>query len=314
MPLVLGGGIVRDAIMGGQPNDIDVWLPSECHIRNAQEAQAWVTAIFGVSCDIIFSGPENVEEAGEGYRDMSNHWVLEFSLHGFKVNLMRTMTPWVEGDPAAFFRGVMRNFDIDLCMFFLALEREGIHTPYVIMPRHLQRQLEGVNGVTPQIRQFCWNGHRLDTMSDARRTMRSDKMHQKFPGLGPEGTIEVDEIEPQVVTIAWLMTKMEYFPFPPAPPRDTMTAYGSSRDGLHPTTEAMRAELRAALSGVRADLMWIDEAAPIAPQEEDPNAAPLPPPPQMTNLGVGGWLTITPEMLAEANARITRTPDGHIEW
>uniref|UniRef100_A0AAU6W0L3 Poly A polymerase head domain-containing protein n=3 Tax=unclassified bacterial viruses TaxID=12333 RepID=A0AAU6W0L3_9VIRU len=294
-PVVIGGGIVRDGIMGGESNDIDVWLPSNINITSPQQLQGWAEARFGAAVSIIFNGPENVEQEGEGYRDMSNHCVLEFTnARGFRINLMRTMTPWVQGEPQVFFRGVMRNFDIDLCMFFIAFppESRGIHVPYVVMPQHLVDQLNSELGVMRSIRQFCWNSYRLETMSPARKTMRSEKMHAKLHLRPADGRISVIDIEPTVVSVSWIMSKIEYFPLPRLPV--TMTV--------------------------------------LAVDEEVPNAAPLPPPVQITanprngmslqelRMGTNDrWIpgVIRPEVqeaLNRAFARIQHTPDGHIAW
>lgn len=282
-PAVIGGGVVRDGIMGGQPNDIDVWLPSNINITSTEGLRLWCRDAFNTPVEVIFNGPENVHQDGEGYRDMSNHCVLEFTnMFGFKINIMRTMTPWVDGDPSAFFRGVMRNFDIDLCMFFVAFgyETYGTNTPYVIMPRHLVNQLTSNYGVMP-IRQFCWNRFRLENMSDARRTMRSEKMHSKFTGLSPHhGLLFVEEIEPQVVTVAWLMSKIEFFPYPanvPLPRVAVSDTIGVSRVFTDPERGPQR------LRGFEYTFIAYDEATnTIVPEEDDPNAAPLEQPPQVT--------------------------------
>lgn len=283
--------MVRDGIMGGRPNDIDVWLPSNINITSTEGLRLWCRDAFNAPVEVIFNGPENVHQDGEGYRDMSNHCVLEFTnMFGFKINIMRTMTQWVDGDPSAFFRGVMRNFDIDLCMFFVAFgyETYGTNTPYIIMPRHLVNQLNDTTGITNRIRQFCWNRFRLDTMSDSRRAMRSEKMHSKFTGLGPEGTIEVNEIEPQVVTVAWLMTKMHFLPYPANVPLSRVSFGGTMV--LSTTGSDCRFSYRITPSifsgmfrGFETTFIAYDEATnTIVPEEDDPNAAPLEQPPQVT--------------------------------
>lgn len=306
---MIGGGVVRDGIMGGQPNDIDVWLPSNINITSTEELRIWCRDAFVAPVEVVFSGPENVDQDGEGYRDMSNHCVLEFTdMRGFNINIMRTMTVWNNEDPSAFFRGVMRNFDIDLCMFFVAFgyEEQGIHTPHVIMPRHLVVQLNDTTGITYQIRQFCWNAHRLENMSDARRAMRSEKMHSRFMNLGPEGTIQVEEIEPQVVTVSWLMRKMQFFPFPvlPAVPET------SNRDTIGLSTGRLSYTFNPFM-GQRIDFMVHDEAQIVAELDEDPNAAPLPQPAQIT--GQREEYTPTPEQIRVLRT-VRMTQDGNIDW
>lgn len=297
-PAVIGGGVVRDGIMGGQPNDIDVWLPSNINITSTQDLRVWCEGVFQSNTQVIFSGPENVEQEGEGYRDMSNHCVLEFNdLRGFKINIMRTMTQWSNDDPSAFFRGVMRNFDIDLCMFFVAFGYEtiGIHTPHVIMPRHLVAQLNDTTGVTNRIRQFCWNLHRLENMSDARMDMREAKMYSKFQDLGPAGRIPVSEIEPQVVTVSWLMTKIHFFPMPViaavpgAPTRVTMELsahpfVGISIGRVGRLNSELNTRTLPSMRGQGHTVMYFDDVFhnPEVSPEEDPNAEPLAPPPQIT--------------------------------
>lgn len=242
-PLTLGGGIVRDLILGGQPNDIDIWLPSNGHIQDANEMMRLISAIFNVPVQLIFSLNAQEGAEAENYRDVSNYWVLEFVVDGFRFNVMRTMVAWT--NPQSFYDGLMQNFDLDICMFFMAFHTDintEIHQwrKHVIMPQHLVEDLRyglRVNFLT-------WNRWRMNQTSPERKRLRLEKMNARYEfDEGDAGAIGREELVATPVKLSWLLTKLHLMPLPKVPERETME---------------------------------------VLAEEDDPNVAPLPTPTQVT--------------------------------
>ena len=222
-PMVLGGGIARDALMGGVPVDVDVWLPSNFNpesdaYRNVDEFSDLMRAeslTSGVQPQIVFEGPQdlNPEHDPNNYRDMSNHWVIEFDHGPVKFNIMRTMTQWT-GDSQAFFTSIMQNFDIDLCMMFVAAipTVDGFFDnpiDTIILPNTIADDL--ANSVA--IDTFRWNRFRWDTTSVRRRDFRRDKVISRYRVT--EGIVLPRENFTAVpVPLAFIMENQSLLPFP----------------------------------------------------------------------------------------------------
>jgi hypothetical protein len=239
-PFVIGGGLVRDAIMGGRPNDIDVWLPSnitvpDCDAFCAHLVRTGYGVADGFQGQVIFRGPgsdvreveaepilggfHNAEYNAENYGDVHNHWVIEVEntseefAHP-KVNIMRNMARWT-GDAPAFFTEIMRNFDLDLCMYFIGYMpgQNSINT--VIMPRHLRIGLmsaasNGARTVQTHINEVYWNQARLNNTSEERIRSRVVKMNQKYMLRLPEAIedirmIPTADIVAEPVQLSFLM-------------------------------------------------------------------------------------------------------------
>lgn len=242
-PLTLGGGIVRDLILGGQPNDIDIWLPSNGHIQDANEMMRLISAIFNVPVQLIFSLNAQEGAEAENYRDVSNRWVLEFVVDGFRFNVMRTMVAWTS--PQSFYDRLMQNFDLDICMFFVAFHTNintDVHQwrKHVIMPQHLVEDLR--NGL--QVNFLTWNRWRMDQTSPERKRLRLEKMNARYEfDEGDAGAIDMEDLVATPVKLSWLLTKLHLMPLPKVPERETME---------------------------------------VLAEEDDPNVAPLPTPTQVT--------------------------------
>lgn len=188
-PFVVGGGLIRDAILGGRPSDIDVWLPSNIVLSSpAAFTSALLSAFPEASISVVFqlAGADRNEAFNidplaivddENYGDLNNHWVLEMSVPGQpKVNFMRSLIQWQNHAPQSFFNGIMRAFDIDACMFFVGWMPGQRDINTVIMPQHMIR--------TPSsqfmMNEIYWNQHRLNNTSTARIESRIIKMCTKY--------------------------------------------------------------------------------------------------------------------------------------
>lgn len=206
-PFVIGGGIVRDGILGGRPSDIDVWLPSNITIPDQEEFRQYIVERYPEASSItcIFSGPgahvgPGRAEGGvlaapgdEAYGDVNNHWVFDMQFENLpQVNFMRSMTPW-NNNPQDFFDGLMRAFDIDQCMYFIGYMpgQESVGT--VIMPTHLADRYVGAerspwtpNHIEPRtfaaltLNEVYWNQYRMNQTSANRIDARLRKMIDKY--------------------------------------------------------------------------------------------------------------------------------------
>lgn len=220
-PFVIGGGLIRDALYGGRPNDIDIWLPSNIHVPDVDAFCAHMVNTGygprqGFQGQVIFRGPgSRVEEVTEGifggfnnaehdvgdYGDVHNHWVVEItpapgnpqntvpSADHPRINIMRNMARWT-GDAPSFFTEVMRNFDLDLCMYFVGYMPGQTQVNTVIMPQHL---LEGLRTsfhtnhlAATRMNEVYWNQARLETTSVERILSRVRKMNDKYSVRIPE--------------------------------------------------------------------------------------------------------------------------------
>lgn len=212
-PFVIGGGLVRDALYGGRPNDIDIWLPSNITVPDVDAFCAHMVrrgygADHGFQGQVIFRGPgATVEEVTEGiygnadadaenYGDVHNHWVVEITPapnapqgsmgdHGHpRINIMRNMARWT-GDAPSFFTEIMRNFDLDLCMYFVGWMPGQTNINTVIMPQHLHQSMlqnhrRGNTVAVTRINEVYWNQARMETTSTERIISRVRKMNEKY--------------------------------------------------------------------------------------------------------------------------------------
>ena len=238
-PVIIGGGLIRDALYGGRPNDIDIWLPSNITIPDVDAFCAHLVRTGygpqqGFQGQIIFRGPgsrveevedfphgilggfDNAENDNAGYGDVHNHWVIEIQTapglmtaetpgrNHPKVNIMRNMARW-NGDAPAFFTEIMRNFDLDLCMYFVGYMPGQTSVNTVIMPQHLLDSLTTRrNGRIDiaRLNEVYWNQARLETTSTERILGRIRKMNQKYQSLGLPEDIERISMIPTAEIIA----------------------------------------------------------------------------------------------------------------
>lgn len=219
--MVIGGGIIRDAIMGGVPVDIDVWLPSNVaqNSHDIYDFSRVITDAFpGIRVQHVFEGPRELNPANDpnNYRDMSNHWVVEFDVGTVKFNVMRTMTQWT-GDSAAFFGSVMQNFDIDLCMMFTGAipTGRGFFTEPVtniILPSNIVENLQDGRAIDT----FCWNRFRYEQTNVARRNFRRDKIISRY-GVQEGTVLERAQFIPTPVELTFVLEAQSLLPFPQPP-------------------------------------------------------------------------------------------------
>lgn len=233
-PVIFGGGLIRDGLFGARPGDIDVWLPANItvpHILAGRPPRedptggtfiGHLAASFGINnigpFHTIFNAPAGFNlavpaEAENPYRDMTNHWVVSGQINNFPVQFMRTNVPW-ENDPQDFMNRLMRNFDLDFCMFFLCVERgsESVDTArsteFVIAPNALLDVPDGA-----MWSQLGWNTARNVT-SEARRQARIDKLRGKYffqPGLQD---IAPEDIVAAPIPVGLIFEQMVAYPLP----------------------------------------------------------------------------------------------------
>lgn len=239
-PMVIGGGLIRDAIMGGVPGDIDIWLPANIAIpeggysnlggpTNVGSFASWIrtqmnlpalpATVFAMGGGGTFEQTLGAPVVGHehAYRDVSNHWVVEFNYNGFQINIMRSMVPWT-GDSERFFTRLMQNFDMDLAMFFVGMEipqRSRVFTPpmNVILPSHIVRDLQDE---TP-ILKWNWNQERFQVTSSDRLRVRTTKLNSRYDFEDDPGVIPTAMIVATPVEFSFVMEAQYLFPFPQPP-------------------------------------------------------------------------------------------------
>ena len=248
-PFIIGGGFVRDGLLGGAISDIDIWLPENINIpQPVNQLQMFLGGAADSSDRMIdflvlnhvgsytdttpiFTSPfptlNAVAPDGQAYHDMSNHWVINSSLNGYPLQFMRTNVAW-NGDPSEFMSSLCRNFDIDLCMMFMCIERtaetivESLGSQYIIMPTLIPEFLSNDNQST--LETMIWNEAR-NTTSDARRASRlakmCDKYHVRPVATSALGVVSVDfDVVPASfitaapVPIDFLLSHMDQLPLP----------------------------------------------------------------------------------------------------
>lgn len=232
-PFVVGGGLIRDGFGGARPGDIDIWLPSNITTPDCDAFRQFCIDRFDdveLDARVIFRGPDahggmDLADATAAveYTDVNNHWVFEINTpYGPKVNFMRSMTPWVD-DSQAFFNGLMRAFDLDICMLFMAWEQGQDQTPYVIIPLHMAEWCKtsffGERHVT-RLNMVYWNKLRWDRTSERRTQGRIDKMNSKYEfnlSLDNIHLIETEDIIACPVKVSDMAVWRGYiFPMPTA--------------------------------------------------------------------------------------------------
>lgn len=228
-PFIIGGGLIRDAILGGRPKDIDVWLPTNItHID--------LTAFLGrarhhfpehnVTC--VFEGPgahlapstmnpwagtDILGPDQHAYGDVNNNWVVEMTHPTLPdVNFMRSMTPW-EGQAQPFFNSLMRAFDIDHCMFFVGYMAGQEDCNTVIMPQHMAQAVTSDRIVHGHMNEVYWNQYRMNITSQARIIERVRKMNSKYnlrisENMDTIRRIAVEDIIATPVLLKTLMRKV----------------------------------------------------------------------------------------------------------
>lgn len=248
-PMVLGGGIARDALMGGVPVDVDVWLPSNFNpeVLNLRFVDAFCDLMRAESLtsdrypQIVFEGPNDInpENDPNNYRDMSNHWVIEFDHGPVKFNIMRTMSVW-DGDSQAFFSSIMQNFDIDLCMMFVAAipSVDGFFDnpiDTIILPSSIANDLANDVGITS----FRWNRFRWDTTSVRRRDFRRDKIRSRYQ-VTEGAVLERESFTAVPVPLSFIMENQTLLPFPERPElADVRTTREAESQGFRTRQEVM---------------------------------------------------------------------------
>lgn len=248
-PFVVGGGLIRDGFGGARPGDIDIWLPSNITLPDCDAFRQFCIDRFDdveLDARIVFRGPDahggmdlTLATAAVEYTDVNNHWVFEInSADAPKINFMRSMTPWAD-DSQAFFNGLMRAFDLDICMLFMAWERGEDVTPYVIIPLHMagwcQESFRGERHVT-RLNMIYWNKMRWDRTSEARTTGRINKMNSKYEfnmSIDNIRLIETEDIIACPVKVSDMAVWRGYiFPNPTAAFMDEEATDGSEAGSL----------------------------------------------------------------------------------
>ena len=187
-PFVVGGGLVRDSILGGRPSDIDIWLPSNLQADFTGtdpflvKLHQWAPE--GTEFEVLFRGPDwdgrgasrISDENPAEYGDVANHWVIEVQIPGWpRINFMRSMAYW-SGDSQMFFNSLMRAFDIDHCMFFIGWMNGQSNVNTVIMPEHMLNR----DNRRFRLSELHWDQWRLGSTSAARVESRLIKMYSKY--------------------------------------------------------------------------------------------------------------------------------------
>lgn len=182
--MIIGGGFIRDSILGGQINDIDVWIPSNANASLSRDF---------VGENIIFQNSfSSVQTNGEYTTDISNRFVVESFINGIRINYMKTLYAFESVEQ--YFSALMRNFDNELSMFFMAFDipdnksyttakyKDFITTDRLIVPSCLcEFILDPMNRV--EYYALAVNGQRWETTSQARKQTRLDKMSSRYHGL-----------------------------------------------------------------------------------------------------------------------------------
>ena len=191
-PFVIGGGLIRDAILGGRPKDIDVWLPFNLTIHT--DADFFVSMLRQffprATVSTIFAGPGAygngnqfdpvVDITNGNYGDVNNSWVIEMTHPDLPdVNFMRSLEPW-RNDSQAFFNRLMRAFDIDKCMFFLGYMPGQQDVNTVIIPQHMANGITSGGIARTHLNEVYWNQYRLNITSQQRIMDRITKMNSKY--------------------------------------------------------------------------------------------------------------------------------------
>jgi hypothetical protein len=243
-PFVIGGGLIRDAILGGRPGDIDIWFPANIRIRDPERfLEHILLELQPRRCSIAFNGPPNEDltpgATQSNYGDVNNHWVMEVDLGvAFpKVNIMCSMSVWF-GDAQGFFTDLMQAFDLDMCMFFCAwMPGDPIDTRVVIMPDHLWRLWSGSDSYNPAMGRLTqnslhYNAARANTTSEARIQSRIDKMCSKYCYSWRQSSridvIPQDEILAVPVSLRAVMSRVNRNSGPPYP-----TMANSNHEDIH---------------------------------------------------------------------------------
>lgn len=266
-PFVIGGGLIRDALYGGCPSDIDIWLPSNISIPDIDAFCRHLTLTGygpneGFQGQVLFRGPGStvadplafgapqVAATAENYGDVHNHWVVELQTSPTateahpRVNFMRNMATW-DGNAESWFTEIMRNFDLDICMFFIGYMPGQNQVNTVIMPRHM---LVNQGARTVRMNEVYWNQGRLQNTSVDRILARVDKMNSKYNIRLPRLIQGIQMIPTEDIVavpvrmsrmVAMMNNQMEIFANPTQPNRMTdemrerCMAYARDRYQLH---------------------------------------------------------------------------------
>ena len=230
-PFVIGGGLIRDGLGGARPGDIDIWLPSNIRFTDCEVFRDHFldSMVEGSECRIVFRGPDargtlGYEAAVDAvaYSDVNNHWVMECDIpNAPKVNFMRSMTEWHD-DSQEFFNGLMRAFDIDICMMFMGYAMGQEEPTHIIMPEHIVKwwdegSFQG-DRYDPRLNIIYWNASRWATTAKNRTEARISKMNSKYAfdlTLESIRLIETDDIIATPVTLKKAMDMRKFiYPFP----------------------------------------------------------------------------------------------------
>lgn len=191
--MIIGGGFIRDAVLGGQIGDIDIWLPSQATL----EAHHIYSDPHFRDTDVIFqlnhmgmSGLNTIalQANREDYRDLSNLLVVESLCNDIKVNFIKSMTAWET--PEQFFERMFRNFDTEISMFFIGLlPQDGQNAPITQFEDFDQSCLKTVilpssyreiasEGDTQEI--IAINPERVNITSEIRMNTRYSKLTTRY--------------------------------------------------------------------------------------------------------------------------------------
>ena len=87
-PMIIGGGFIRDGLLGGQIGDIDVWIPANSTFDH--------NTIPG--CNVVWqlSTGRSAEDLSQSdYADISNLLVIETTVRRIKVNVIKKISNFV---------------------------------------------------------------------------------------------------------------------------------------------------------------------------------------------------------------------------
>lgn len=210
-PFTIGGGLIRDGVLGGPIGDIDVWLPSNCNVP--------ANVLNGT---LIFDFAGNFTN-GQYTRDISNRWVTEVELSGIKVNLMKRLDPYV--DNQQWFDSLNYGFDTELSMMFMGfVPEDGFETRecawenlrgmnHISIPYSILEHLNFRPPIPQALSSLGVNEERMETTSATRMEARIQKLGRKyhlvtnfpFP-LGRE------DLRAVIVPLRRMMELLDYMP------------------------------------------------------------------------------------------------------
>lgn len=107
-PVTLGGGFLRDTLLGAEPKDLDFWIPANSNMSLINTSD--MRTVF--QTNMVSTSP---------YSDINNSAVYEYDRENeVQVNIMKSLIPFVNCEQ--WFEDLMRSFDTEISMIFMGLE------------------------------------------------------------------------------------------------------------------------------------------------------------------------------------------------